>query len=312
LNYIHSREDETLLEIAREYDLGHNQIILANPNVNRWIPGDGTPIMLPRQYVLPNTPRKGIVLNVAELRMYFFPPVKRGERPSVMTFPVSLGRMNWKTPIGKTKVISKERNPAWHPPTSIRQEHAMGGDILPPMIPGGAPNNPLGRFALRLGIRGYLIHGVEERKAFGIGMRVTHGCIRMYPEDIEHIFELVPANTPVQIINEPVKLGWRGDQLYVEVHQPFEEDEDEWGMEEPFISTDYVHKRIHTFLKGEFSFDESTVTQLVESGDGVATPLPVERFFGSSAWDATTRSERDRLDDEYQKGISRHLAMTKP
>ncbi|NVK43652.1 MAG: L,D-transpeptidase family protein [Oceanospirillaceae bacterium] len=216
-----ARQADTLLDIARAFDLGYEEIVLANPEVDRWLPGENTRVVLPTIFVLPDAPRDGIVLNVPEMRLYYYPKPQRGEAPVVITYPVSVGRMDWKTPLGKTSVIQKQKDPPWYPPQSIKDEHAAKGDILPDIVPGG-PGNPLGRFALRLGIPGYLIHGTD--KEFGIGMRVTHGCVRLYPENIESLFGQVPVGTPVHIVNQPTKLGWTGRDLVLEAHPPLEED----------------------------------------------------------------------------------------
>lgn len=219
LGTVRAKAEDSLIDIARRYDLGHDEIISANRNINRWVPGAGTKILLPNQFVLPDAPRDGIIINLAEFRLYYFPHPPGAESQLVMTFPVSIGRMDWQTPLGKTVVASKERDPAWRPPASIRREHLAEGEELPDYIPGGDPTNPLGRFALRLGVPGYLIHGTDERKAFGIGMNVTHGCIRMYPEDVEQLYAYVTPGTAVYIVNQPVKVGWSGADLLLEVHQ---------------------------------------------------------------------------------------------
>jgi L,D-transpeptidase ErfK/SrfK len=159
------------------------------------------------------------VLNLAEYRMYYFPTPKADEVAIVMTYPMSIGRMDWETPLGRTTVISKVRNPSWYPPESIRAEHAADGRPLPRIVPAG-PDNPLGEYAMRLGLPGYLIHGTN--RPAGVGMRVTHGCIRMFPEDIGFLFGQVEVNTRVRIINEPVKMGWDNDELVVEVHRTLE------------------------------------------------------------------------------------------
>ncbi len=224
IRYAQAEHEDTLVDIARDFDVGYNEIISANLAVDRWIPGAGTRVLIPSRYILPKAPRRGLVLNVGELRLYYYPAPTDGPPKVVMTFPVSIGRMDWKTPLGSTTVIAKEKNPAWYPPESIRDEHAMEGEVLPKVIPGGDPENPLGAYALRLGIKGYLIHGTDERKSFGIGMQVTHGCVRMYPEDIERLYRAVPVGTPVYIVNEPVKAGWRSGELYLEVHSDLEED----------------------------------------------------------------------------------------
>ena len=218
---MYATRDDTLLDIARRYSLGYDEMVHANPGVDRWAPGEGTPIVLPTRYILPDTPREGIVLNIAEMRVYYYPKANAGEEQVVHTYPVSIGRMDWKTPMGLTKVVAKEVDPAWRPPASIKAEHAAEGDILPDVVPGG-PDNPLGRYAMRLGVPGYLIHSTN--KPFGIGMRVTHGCVRMYPEDIERLFGMVSVGTSVRLIDQPVKVGRLNGQLMVESHAPLEED----------------------------------------------------------------------------------------
>jgi L,D-transpeptidase ErfK/SrfK len=195
----------------------------ANPDVDEWLPGEGTKITIPSFYVLPRAPRRGIVVNVAELRMSYFPEdsgsVPEGVAPGsrrVVTHPISIGRMDWSTPLGQTTITAKVANPSWYPPQSIRDEHAARNDILPRIVPPG-PDNPLGAHAMRLGLPGYLIHGTN--KPSGVGMRVTHGCVRMFPEDIESLFKTVPVGTRVNIVNQPVKIGWTADgTLYLESH----------------------------------------------------------------------------------------------
>ncbi len=213
---VRARADDTLVDIARRHGLGYEDVVIANPDVDVWLPGEGTEIILPTRFVLPPAPRRGIVLNLAEYRMYYFPKAAAGERPVVMTFPMSIGRMDWETPLGRTRVTQKVRNPAWYPPQSVRDEHAADGRPLGRIVPAG-PDNPLGARAMRLDLPGYLIHGTN--RPAGVGMRVTHGCIRMFPEDIEYLFEQIAINTEVMIINAPVKMGWDGDQLLLEVHR---------------------------------------------------------------------------------------------
>jgi len=219
LTFVDARAEDTLLDIARRHGLGYEDIVRANPDVDTWLPGEGTEVVLPTRFVLPPGPRTGIVLNLAEYRMYYFPTPKAGEAAVVMTYPMSIGRMDWETPLGRTTVISKMRNPSWYPPESIRAEYAADGRSLPRIVPAG-PDNPLGDYAMRLGLPGYLIHGTN--KPAGVGMRVTHGCVRMFPEDIGFLFDQVEVNTPVRIINEPVKMGWDSDELLVEVHRTLE------------------------------------------------------------------------------------------
>jgi L,D-transpeptidase ErfK/SrfK len=187
--------------------------------VDLWLPGEGTTIVIPGQRLLPPGPREGIVVNLPEHRLYYFPVAKKGETPQVITFPVSIGKMDWSTPLGKTKIVDKRKNPTWTPPESVRKEHAERGDPLPKVVKAG-PDNPLGAYAMRLGITpgAYLIHGTNNPIA--VGMAITHGCIRMYPEDIEMLFPLVPVNTPVWLVNEPVKVARVNGQIWLEVHPP--------------------------------------------------------------------------------------------
>ena len=206
---ITARHEDTLVDIARRHGLGYEDIVRANPDLNPWLPGEGAEVILPTRFILPPGPREGVVLNLAEYRLYFYPKPKDGERAYVMTYPISIGRMDWETPLGLTEVISKVVDPAWYPPKSVREEHAADGDPLPAIVPAG-PNNPLGRFAMRLSMPGYLIHSTN--RPAGVGMRVSHGCIRMFPEDIEYLFDRVDISTKVRIINEPLKFGWSGDE----------------------------------------------------------------------------------------------------
>jgi len=216
---ITARHEDTLVDIARRHGLGYEDIVRANPNLNPWLPGEGAEVILPTQFVLPPGPREGVVLNLAEYRLYYFPEPQKGEPAYVMTYPISIGRMDWETPLGMTQVTAKVVDPAWYPPQSVRDEHAADGDPLPRIVPAG-PQNPLGRFALALGMPGYLIHSTN--RPAGVGMRVSHGCIRMFPEDIEFLFDLVGVKTQVRIINEPLKFGWSGDELVMEAHPRLE------------------------------------------------------------------------------------------
>ena len=219
-----ARHDDTLVDIARSHGLGYQDIVRANPDVDVWLPGEGTEVRLPTRYVLPAVPREGLVLNLAEYRMYYYPKAGPGEPAYVYTYPISIGRMDWETPLGQTKITAMAKNPAWYPPQSVRDEHAADGDPLPRVVPPG-PDNPLGTRALRLGIPGYLIHGTN--RPAGVGMRVSHGCIRMFPEDIEFVFDHVRVNVPVRIINAPVKIGWDGEELVAEIHPLLESSQQE-------------------------------------------------------------------------------------
>lgn len=223
---VRASREQTLLDIARHHGIGQNEILLANPEVDRWLPADGSRVLIPSRYILPDAPREGMILNLPEMRLYYFPKFADNETPVVITHPVSVGRMDWETPLGKTRIASKQVDPSWRPPQSLKEEALLDGEILPDVVPPG-PDNPLGRYAMRLGIPGYLIHSTN--KPYGVGMRVTHGCIRMYPEDIERLFDDVPVGTPVHIVNQPIKLGWHTGALFIELHPPMDEDAEQYA-----------------------------------------------------------------------------------
>lgn len=326
IRHTKARQEDTLIDIARRFSVGQDEMVMANQNVDRWLPKAGTDVLIPQEYILPDAPRAGVVVNIPEMRLYYFPikvrpapvkpqkvkkaaapvckpltqtaPSKTGAKPAatngkmvapksatsaktpakaapasksassaagkgsapktasvkapvcqpstaskneptpvaaapaaefdaamgqVITYPVSMGRMDWRTPLGMTRVVDKQKDPSWTPPASIKREHAAKGDPLPDVVPPG-PDNPLGKYAMRLGVSGYLIHGTDAAKADGIGMRVTHGCMRMYNEDVAKLFPLIPVGAPVYLVNQPVKLGWKNGWLYMEVSQPLDED----------------------------------------------------------------------------------------
>jgi L,D-transpeptidase ErfK/SrfK len=227
IGFIEAGRQDTLLDIAREYDFGQNEILLANPDVDRWLPEDYSDVVLPNRFILPNAERKGLVINLPEMRLYYYPEAKDGQVPVVITHPVSVGRMDWETPLGKTTITNKKKDPDWRPPQSLKDEAIEAGDEPLPDIVKAGPDNPLGRYAMRLGIPGYLIHSTN--KPYGVGMRVTHGCLRMYPEDIEQLFDEIPVGTPVRIVNHPIKLGWLADSLFIELHPPLDEDQEKYA-----------------------------------------------------------------------------------
>ncbi|HEX5418402.1 MAG TPA: L,D-transpeptidase family protein [Gammaproteobacteria bacterium] len=247
VQHIKAHYEDTFVALARTYDVGYDELRSANPNVDPWLPGEGTDVIIPTQYVLPHAQRRGIVINVPELRLYYYP----ADAPNkVITHPISVGRQDWTTPLGETKVVSKVRNPAWYPPESIRKEHAAENDPLPAVVPPG-PDNPLGLFALRLGIPGYLIHGTN--KPAGVGMRVSHGCIRLFPEDVEALFKTVPVGTPVFIVDQPYKLGWGSDgALYLEAHPPFVEEREAGKWTATDLTREFVAVTEDRYIKVEW------------------------------------------------------------
>lgn len=217
VQHIKTKASDTFVGLASKYDVGFIALKAANPGVDAWLPGDGTPLTIPTAHVLPNAPRKGIIINLAEMRVYYFPPKGSKYAGKVFTFPVGIGRKGWLTPLAHTRIIQKIPHPSWTPPASIKKEHAKRGDPLPDVVPAG-PDNPLGQFALRLGLPAYLMHGTN--KPAGIGMRVSHGCVRLFPKDIAKLFSMVSVGTPVNIVSQPYKVGWNGDKLVLEAHEP--------------------------------------------------------------------------------------------
>lgn len=211
--------EDTLYALAAKFSLGSEELIRVNPGVDPWIPGAGKQITVPGRHILPPGPHEGIVVNLPEHRLYYYPKPKRGGPIEVITYPVSIGKMDWRTPLGLTRVIQKQKDPTWFPPESVRKEHAEAGDPLPPKV-GPGPDNPLGAYAMRLaaGNGTYLIHGTNNPIA--VGLAVTHGCIRMYPDDVAALFPLIPVGTPVRLINEPVKVAWVDGELLLEAHAP--------------------------------------------------------------------------------------------
>jgi L,D-transpeptidase ErfK/SrfK len=218
---VFARKEDTLSDLAREYGLGYDELLAANPGIDPWLPGENTAIMLPTQYVLPALPKTGVVLNIASKRLFYFPAAADGEPQQVLTYPIGIGRVGWETPVGVTTVVSKARDPQWWVPASVRREHAEMGNPLPSVVPPG-PDNPLGSRVLKLEMPGYLIHGTNQ--PYGVGMRVSHGCVRLYPENIEFLYTLVDVGESVTIINEPYQIGRRDGELYFEAHAPLEED----------------------------------------------------------------------------------------
>jgi len=259
--------NDTLLDIGKDYDFGLQELKLSNPGVDTWLPGEGREIILPSEFILPNAPRVGIVLNIPEMRLYYFPEKKPGEEPQVITYPLGIGREGWSTPYMKTRIIQKKEHPAWVPPESIRQEHEERGDPLPKVVPPG-PDNPMGDYALKLAGGDYSIHGTN--KAFGMGMRVSHGCIRLYPEDIADLFHRVKVNTPVNIINQPYKVGERNGVIFLEVHPHLDEDHVHFSQNS---ITEVVKYIIEVTDENRYKIDWELVRKVVEESTGMPVAI---------------------------------------
>jgi L,D-transpeptidase ErfK/SrfK len=208
------RQGDTLMDLARLFSLGYNEIVEANPGLDPWVPPIGATAILPTQWVLPCCSYSGLIVNIPEMRLFFY---QRGSEPGttrVWTYPVGLGRDDWQTPTGTFKVSGKTVNPQWNIPESIRKEHIEERGDYRTSIPGGASDNPLGNRRLELTLPMYRIHGTDI--PWGVGMQVSHGCIRLYPEDIERLFPIVPIGTPGSFTYQTVKVGRLGGAIFAE------------------------------------------------------------------------------------------------
>ena len=265
IKYITARESDTLVDIARRFDLGFNEVTAANPTVDPWLPGKGTRILLPTRFILPQAPREGVVVNIAEMRLYYFPLTENGLHKVVITYPIGIGREGWATPIGKFKVIDKIVKPSWTAPPSIIAEYASQGIQRDRIVPPG-PDNPLGDYALTLNEPGYFIHGTN--KPFSIGRRVSHGCLRLYPEDIDQLFKKIPRDTAVRIVNQPYKAGLENGILFLEAHEPIN-DTDPTGINlTPVVSVVIAATK---FKLGNSSWEKATSVATRHSG--IPTPI---------------------------------------
>lgn len=262
-----SRWEDTLPEIARAYNQGYREITIANRSVDVLLPGEGTPVTIPSLYILPDAPRRGIVLNLAELRLYHFPSTDAGEVRRVNTYPVGVGQLDNKTPLGPTRVVEKRRNPTWIIPKSLLREYQAEDPDFPALMPPG-PDNPLGDFALRLSLPGYLMHGTN--KPYGVGMYSSHGCVRLYPEDIEVLYHSVDPGTPVYIVNQPYKAGWRDDTLFLEVHP------DAYGPQNSEDATRLVNSIIRATEARPADIDWPAVDAAVRQAEGL--PVAIGRL----------------------------------
>lgn len=208
---------DTFLDIGRHFDLGHNAMVAANPGVDEWVPHtSGKTLTIPTQWILPTGRYEGLVVNLPEMRLYWYPPAGAGGEREVYTFPVGLGRQQWRTPQGDFTITEKARNPTWVIPESILKERREEDGDERRSIPGGDPENPLGAYRLRLSLPSYAIHGTNI--PWGVGMSVSHGCVRMYPEDIDAFFPMIPTGARGAFVYQTIKFGERGGRVFVEVH----------------------------------------------------------------------------------------------
>jgi L,D-transpeptidase ErfK/SrfK len=275
-----SKED-TLPDIARRFNIGYEEIVRANPGIDPWLPGAGREIVVPTQFILPNAPREGVIINVAAMRIWYFPApekikgksVKRepGEKQVVYTHPIGIGKVGWRTPEGVTKIVSRQKDPTWRPSAAVRKEHAENDDPIPAVV-GPGPDNPLGKYKFTLGWPSYLIHGTN--KPYGVGLRSSHGCIRLYPEDIEKFFAMIPIGTQVRVVNQPFLFGWHEDQLYLQAYTVLEDDPRDWKNAQQKLLSKSFAQRIQKELeqRGE-KVDWERVAQLAHEPRGVPVSI---------------------------------------
>jgi L,D-transpeptidase ErfK/SrfK len=266
-------KDDTLTDIARRFNVGYEEIVRANPKVDPWLPGAGREIVVPSQFILPDAPRTGLVINIAAMRVFYYPPAKRGERQVLITHPIGIGKVGWRTPEGVTKIVRRQKDPTWRVPVSVRKEHHDNGEDLEPVI-GPGPDNPLGRYAFYLQWPSYLIHGTN--KPAGVGLRSSHGCIRLYPEDIEQFFNMVPIGTQVRVVNQPFVFGWHDDQLYMQPFDVLEDDTRDWTKAQKKLLSRSLAARLQQQLKThKEAVDWNLVSTLAHNPRGVPVPITV-------------------------------------
>ena len=264
-------KDDTLPDIARRFDVGYEEILTANPGVDPWLPGVGREVVVPTQFILPAAPHEGVVVNVAAMRIFYYPPHKKGEPQIVYTHPIGIGKVGWKTPEGTTKIISRQKDPVWVVPKSVREEHAEDGEKLPAQVPAG-PDNPLGAFEFRLGWPSYLIHGTN--KPYGVGMRSSHGCIRLYPEDIAVFFDMIPIGTKVTVVNQPYLFGWRDGTLYLQAYTVMEDDSRDWNKNRKLLLGKLLNPRLQKRVADhDNEIDWQRVGDLAHTPRAVPVPI---------------------------------------
>jgi L,D-transpeptidase ErfK/SrfK len=261
-------KEDTLTDIARRFNVGYEEIVRANPGVDPWLPGEGKEIVIPSQFVLPNAPREGIVINAAAMRLFYYPKPKKGEMQFVHTYPIGIGKVGWKTPEGVTKIVRRQKDPVWRPTASIIREHLKErGEKLEAVVKAG-PDNPLGRHAFYLGWPTYMIHGTN--KPAGVGLRSSHGCIRLYPEDIAALFESAPIGTAVRVVNQPFVFGWHDGALHIQAFDVLEDDPRDWKKAQAKLLNKAMAERIRKELQArKEKIDWEAVAKLTEEPRGI-------------------------------------------
>lgn len=262
IQYAKVNPGDTIWDIGRHYDIGWYEMLEANPNVNSADPRVGKRLVIPSRFILPDGPRKGIVVNLAEMRLYYYHPDGR----KVSTYPVGIGQEGWNTKLCKTSVTRKRENPTWVVPESIMENHKDHGKDIPKVQPPG-PTNPLGKHAISLGYDNLVIHGTPHPK--GVGVRSSHGCIRMLPEDVAELYRIVAVGTPVEIIDQPNKVGRDDNKLFLEAHVPLK---DNGGN----LVGDLIHRAASKSAK-QYTVHWREVTKVQAKPSGY--PVPIGRLF---------------------------------
>lgn len=287
--------EDTLPDIARRFDVGYEELVRANPGVDPWLPGVGREIIVPSQFVLPNAPREGLVINVPAMRLFYYPVRKKDEPAVVITYPIGIGKVGWSTPEGTTKIIARTQDPTWRVPVSVRKEHLEMGDELPAVVPPG-PDNPLGKHSFTLGWPSYLVHGTN--KPYGVGMRSSHGCIRLYPEDIAQLFDTVPIGTKLRVVNQPYLVGRAGDDIVVQSYGALEDDKREWDKSRRTLIEKSMTDAVRIALKERaLSIDWERVEKLAHDSHGV----PVSVIAPEATLEAVLASAR-RVENAVPEG----------
>ena len=326
-------KEDTLPDIARRFNIGYEEILRSNPGVDPWLPGVGRQVVVPTQFVLPNAPREGVVINLAAMRIYYFPKHKRDEPQLVYTHPIGVGKVGWRTPEGVTKIVAREENPTWRPGAGVRKEHAENDDPVPAVVPPG-PDNPLGKYKFTLGWPEYLIHGTN--KPYGVGLRSSHGCIRLYPEDIARFYEAIPLGTQVRVVNQPLLWGWHDGRLYLQAYTVFEDDSRNWSKAQKTLLLKSLSPRLQKLLKeASTEIDWEAVALVAQKPRGLAVPVSVtagsvdqvlagatlvqNRIPDGANWDGADEVDSDAQDfqqmqseREPQAAASSHAAQRKP
>lgn len=310
------RDGDNLPDIARHYGLGYEEIAAANPGIDPWVPSSGSTVLIPAQFVVPRTSRRGLLINLAAMRLFRFS--RSGDQQEVLTYPIGIGKEDRATPTGPLSIVRKKERPTWYPTENIRNDHARKGDPLPAAVPAG-PDNPLGDFALYLSKPTYLIHGTN--KPYSVGWRASNGCIRLYPENIQQLFGEVSVREPVLIVNQPYLFGWRDGLVYLQAHPPQQE-----------LNDKALLRRLRTDLKSleqerNHPLDWTRIERVIAEARGVPTPIsasapgvdsmlaaaePLQhprKFFGAPV---TPPADADRwsilVDETESEALARRLA----